>query len=590
MADKSSNFLSNIHDNDYNSPFLKKMLNYTGMIFDRNRDKESLNGLWNFGIDRYDNCVRSKWYEEKSHDAGGRPLPLDYSFDRWEKIRVPACWNVEREKYFLYEGSAVYTRKFIYKNRGEKRVFLKFGAVNYEAKVFLNRKFIGMHRGGSTPFYIEVTGLLEENNRLIVTADNTRKKNNVPNDNTDWFNYGGIYRDVELVRLPETFIRQYFIHLVPGGNFREIRAELSVDGPEKDGTAELEIPGLSVREKIAVKNGKGQAVFKAAPELWSPENPALYNVSLSYKEDRVSDRTGFREIRTEKQDILLNGKPIFLKGISQHEESVRNGKAMSDKEIIENIKIAKELNCNFIRLAHYPHTERAAQIADEMGIMLWEEIPVYWAIEFENPDTYHDAENQLAELITRDSNRASVIIWSVGNENPDTDPRCRFMSGLVLKARKLDPSRLVSAACLVDHINLKIADRLASRLDIIGFNEYYGWYEPDFSKLLKIFQNSKPVKPVIISEFGADAKAGFRNKRGMLGTEEFQLEVYKKQLETIARIPYVKGITPWIMYDFRCPRRLHFTQNYYNIKGLLTADKRKKKLAFYELKRFYKDK
>ena len=240
-----------------------------------------------------------------------------------------------------------------------------------------------------------------------------------------------------------------------------------------------------------------------------------------------------------------------------------------------------------MRLAHYPHSARVAELADELGIMLWEEIPVYWAIDFTNPETYANAENQLTELIKRDQNWASVIIWSVGNENADTDPRFKFMSSLAHKAKELDPSRMVSAACLVDGVNLRIADRLAETLDVIGINEYYGWYEPDFTKLIKIFENSKPTKPAIISEFGADGRLGARGTADDLGTEDCQLAIYRKQLDTIGKIPYVKGTSPWILYDFRCPRRLHELQDYYNIKGLLSADKRHRKLAFYAVRDFY---
>jgi len=246
-----------------------------------------------------------------------------------------------------------------------------------------------------------------------------------------------------------------------------------------------------------------------------------------------------------------------------------------------------------MRLAHYPHTELAARIADEVGILLWEEIPVYWAIEFQRPDTYFNAENQLTELITRDINRASVIIWSVGNENPDTDSRFEFMGKLTDKARELDKTRLITAACLVDNNALVIADRLAEKLDVIGINEYYGWYDPDFSKLPKVFENSNPSKPVIISEFGADCKAGFIEPLGTrddMLSEKFQLDVYEKQIETLSGIEYIKGMSPWIFYDFRCPRRLHFMQGYYNIKGLLSADKTYRKLAFYAMQGFYGNK
>lgn len=362
---------------------------------------------------------------------------------------------------------------------------------------------------------------------------------------------------------------------------------MAVDDSSQNGHGILEIPELGVNKKIAITDGHGGLLFEALPDLWSPKEPKLYKIIVTYENDQITDQVGFREIQVAGTDILLNGEPVFLKGVCYHEESVTHGKALTEEEIIENMRLAKELGCDYIRLAHYPHSEKAAKIADRLGIMLWEEIPVYWAIEFDHPETYKNAENQLTELITRDQNRASVVIWSVGNENPDTDARFRFMSSLVKKAKELDNTRPVSAACLVDHVNMLIADRLAEELDIIGFNEYYGWYEPDFTKLLTIFKNSQPTKPVIISEFGADARAGACGTVDDLGTEDCQLEIYQKQLATIGRISYVKGISPWILYDFRCPRRLHWYQNYYNIKGLLTADKGYKKPAFYALQEFY---
>jgi beta-glucuronidase len=581
------NFQECIHLVDYEKAYYSKMIQGDSLICDYYREKESLNGYWNFGIDQYDNCLRSKWYEEKYYDVDGRQYPVDFSFDTWEKMKVPSCWNMQAEKYFLYEGSAVYTRTFKYKNKGEKRAFIKFGGINYEAKVFLNKQYVGMHKGGSTPFYIEVTGLLEETNRILVVANNTRKRTNVPCENTDWFNYGGIYRDVELLRLPETYIKDFTLNLVPDSNYNKIKATVQVDGSQKNGKALLEIQELKIETEIEIKDGCGSIELDTQPQLWSPENPKLYDTIVTYNDDVLTEKIGLREISVKGTEIYLNGEKIFLKGICAHEESVKNGKAVKEEEIRENYRLAKEMNCNYMRLAHYPHSEKAARIADEMGIMLWEEIPVYWAIDFANQDTYKDAENQLSELITRDRNRASVIIWSVGNENADSDERLKFMSSLAKKARELDPTRLISAACLVDLPTLKIADRLAEYVDIIGINEYYGWYEPDFSKLVKIFENSQPSKPVIISEFGADAKAGERGTKDDLHTEDGQAEVYRKQTNTLKTIPYVKGTSPWILFDFRCPRRLHTMQNYYNIKGLLSADKSYKKPSFYIMQKFY---
>ena len=337
---------------------------------------------------------------------------------------------------------------------------------------------------------------------------------------------------------------------------------------------------------IELKDGFGEILFDAEPSLWSPENPKLYEAVVSFGEDEITDKVGFREIKVDGMDVLLNGKPIFLRGVCAHEESVENGKALTDEERIENLTIAKELGCNFMRVAHYPHSEKMAQFADEMGVMLWEEIPVYWHIAFGNEETYKDAENQLAELINRDYNRASVIIWSVGNENPDTDERYSFMGKLVDFAHAADSTRPVSAACLTYHN--AIADRLEKHIDIIGVNEYIGWYTPDFEKLPLLFENSKPTKPVIITEFGADSLSGYRGTITDKTTEDFQEYFYQRQTELIAEIPYIKGTCPWILYDFRCPRRTHYLQNYYNRKGLLSADKKHRKLAFYVMQKFYK--
>jgi hypothetical protein len=239
--------------------------------------------------------------------------------------------------------------------------------------------------------------------------------------------------------------------------------------------------------------------------------------------------------------------------------------------------------------SHYPHDARFARIADEEGVLLWEEIPVYWAIAFTNPDTYADAENQLSELVQRDRNRASVIIWSAGNENADTDSRFSFMARLVEKARVLDGTRPVSAACLINTTKLAIEDRLAEVLDIIGVNEYYGWYDPDFEKLARILENSNPRKPVILCEFGGGARAGHRGTEEDLFSEDRQEWIYKRQLDLISSCPYIQGMSPWILYDFRCPRRLNRYQELFNRKGLIDSDRKTKKRAFCLLSTFYRD-
>jgi beta-glucuronidase len=598
MDEKSGNYQPDIHNTDYEQCYLEKRLDGSELFNLSGRETESLNGKWNFVPDLYDTCRRASWYKEETAAGSGMPRPLDWDWEGWDRITVPASWNMERPELFYFEGSGVYTRTFRYipRNR-EERLHLRFEGASYRTSVFLNGAFIGTHDGGSTPFNADITGTVKEENRVIVVVDARRSPARIPMENTDWFNYGGIYRDIYLVRTPGVFIKDWFIRLVPDGNFSTVKADIVMSEKTAKGKALLEIPGLGIRQELTVLNGGASASFSAEPELWSPESPKLYEVSITHVPegaekagDLVRDVIGFREITTRGHEIFLNGKKIFLKGICVHEDHEKLGKTTNPEIIRAAIRHLKEMNGNYLRLAHYPHDRRFAQIACEEGVLLWEEVPVYWAVAFENPDTYRDAENQLTELILRDRNRAAVIIWSVGNENADANARHSFMSNLAAKARELDDSRLVSAACLINHEKLKIEDRLAASLDVIGVNEYYGWYDPDFDKLPKILANSDPGKPVLICEFGGGARLGQRGTADDLFTEDKQKALYEKQVETFKKCAYIAGTTPWILYDFRCPRRLNRYQEGFNRKGLIDQDRKTKKAAFEVMRNFYKEK
>jgi len=599
MEKKSGNYASDIHNEDYESEYLGTRLDASTLINIAGRETESLNGKWNFAADLYDTCRRAHWYRSRRFDTDGREFPLDYDWEGWDRIKVPASWNLEKPELHYFEGSGVYTRTFRYipKNSGE-RLFLRFEGAAYRATVFLNGKFIGTHDGASTPFNADISDAVETENRIVVVVDARRIHTRIPMENTDWFNYGGIYRDVYLVRVSPVFIKDWFVRLAPDGTYSTILADVTVasavnDRAQANGTAFLDIPELSIKQEIAIKDGKGEAKISARPELWSPESPKLYNVSISFNSggfsDVVNDRIGFREIKANGHEIFLNGKKIFLRGICVHEDHFALGKTTTEKIIRQTIRDLKEMNGIYLRLAHYPHDARFARIADEEGVLLWEEVPVYWSVAFDNPATYADAENQLSELVLRDRNRASVIIWSVGNENADTDPRLAFMSKLAQKAKAMDSSRFVSAACLINHEKLKIEDRLADFLDVIGINEYYGWYSPNFEHLPKIFANSNPGKPVLICEFGADARLGQRGSVDELWTEDKQKRLYEQQVETFKKCPYIAGTTPWILYDFRCPRRLNRYQEGFNRKGLIDVERKTKKPAFYVMQKFYEE-
>ena len=285
-----------------------------------------------------------------------------------------------------------------------------------------------------------------------------------------------------------------------------------------------------------------------------------------------------------------------MRGIDIHEEApTRSGRAWSEDDARTLLGWAKELGCNFVRLAHYPHNEAMLRVADEMGLLVWGEVPVYWTIQWENPATLRNAENQLTEMITRDHNRASLIIYSVANETPISDARNSFLRQLIRDAHSADPTRLVSAALqneetvegnrFLIHIN----DPIASDLDVMGDNEYIGWYvrRPEDADVTD--WTSKYDKPLIMSEFGGDALFGLHGTASARWTEEYQENLYRHQIVMLKRISFLRGTSPWILKDFRSPRRtLPRIQDYFNRKGLV-SDRGEKKKAFFVLQGFYRD-
>lgn len=579
------NALQALHDEDYARPYDARNLTHAGLIFTGGRSGLSLDGAWNFCVDLLDTGLRQKWFAMQPAAPEDRTEPWDYDPYMGETVPVPSNWQMLKEKWYFYEGSAWYTRALDHAPSADRRQILRIGAANYQARIFLNGQFLGHHLGGSTPFCVELTGHLHEGrNWLMICVNNTRTLDRVPMRNTDWFNYGGIYREVTLYDLPQAFISDLFVRLSADGT--KIEIDVAIDGAES-GYCTMRIPELELEARIAISDGKGGAAIAAAPELWSPDNPKLYKVEAAFNEDAVSDRVGFRTIARRGTEILLNGRPIWLRGISVHEDDKEMGKVTTEADLRRRFEHARALGCNYLRLAHYPHHERAAQLADEMGFLLWAEIPVYWAITFDNPATYADAENQLLELIRRDRNRASVVIWSIGNENPDTDARLAFMSDLAAAARRADSTRLIAAACLVNHARHQIEDRLAAALDVIGINEYYGWYEENIDDLVEIGRNSKPDRPVIISETGADGAIGATAPQRGLFSTAYMTQVYRQQIDILRSLDYVKGMSPWILYDFRVERRQNVFQQGFNLKGLIAADKTTRKPAFDVLAAFY---
>ena len=560
----------------------------------------SLDGQWQTIVDPYESGYYNYRYQPSDNGYFKNAKPksksdlIEYDFDKSATLTVPGDWNTQSDRFFFYEGTIWYKKSFDYQRKPDTRLFVYFGAANYLADVFLNGEKLGQHEGGFTPFNFEITKLVRDTgNFLIVKVDNKRRRDAVPTLMTDWWNYGGLTREVMLIETPTTFVNDYMVQLKPGSRDRVV-GWVKLAGERLNQRITVRIPEAGVVKSFATDgNGLAAIDFSADLKLWSPETPKLYDVTIEAETDRVRDEIGFRGIETRGTDILLNGRPIFLRGVCIHEEApLRGGRAYSREDAVTLLGWAKEMGANFVRLAHYPHNEFMIREADRMGIMVWSEIPVYWTIQWENPATLENARNQLSEVIARDKNRAAVVIWSVANETPLSDARLTFLHNLISHARSLDPTRLLSAAMERHYLDAKtqmIDDPLGEFLDVLGCNEYVGWYDGLPEKADGLEWKSKYQKPLVMSEFGGDALFNHHGDALTRWTEEYQENVYQHQIGMLKRISFLRGTSPWILMDFRSPRRpLPGIQDYWNRKGLV-SDRGEKKKAFYVMQRWYRE-
>jgi beta-glucuronidase len=567
------------------------------------RKSISLNGKWSYIVDPYETGFYDyRWEERKQNDREAywsSDVPenktdrKEHGYSSKYTLKVPGDWNSQDRQFLYYEGTVWYEKTFnAALPKEDEKTYLYFGAVNYRADVYLNGKKLGMHKGGFTPFDFQIpAGLLKsKGNYLVVKVDNKRAKDEVPTLNTDWWNYGGITRDVKLVTVPVSFIQDYSVHLKKGTT-KELEVWVKSVGNKEPVT--IEIPELHLLKTLPA-DSTVITIPVAKLQLWSPANPKLYLVNLKSNTDKLSDKIGFRDIEVKGKQLLLNGKPVFLRGICIHEEIPQEvRRAYSYNDALQLLGQAKQLNANMVRLAHYPHDETMTRVADSLGILVWSEIPVYWTIDFTSEDVLNKAKRQLSEMITRDRNRASIIIWSVGNETPVNEARTKFMSNLVKTAKEMDNSRLVSAALEVHNVNgvQTIDDPLGQYTDLVSVNEYLGWYGGLPSSCRTAKWDVKYNKPLFFSETGAEALGGFHGDSLTRWSEEFQEWYYKEQVQMMKRMPdNFVGLAPWILNDFRSPRRNNpVYQEGWNNKGLFDH-KGKKKKAFYVLKGYYEEK
>lgn len=558
----------------------------------------SLNGKWNYIVDVqergfYDYRMNEmRWgFAQDAHQQSKIDL-VEYNFDTSPQMNVPGDWNTQDDRLFYYEGTVWFRRTFQHQPQAGKRTVLYFGAVNYQAIVYVNGQKMGVHEGGFTPFNFDITSALKPgHNNVIVKVDNKRNRDQIPTNIYDWWNYGGITRDVMLLEVDETYIEDYALQL-DKNDWKHLSGWVQLNQAIAGQTITVSIPELKIKQEVTT-DAKGRALLsiKAKPVLWSPENPKLYNVCLSVGSEQITDRIGFRCIQTRDKQILLNGQPIFLRGVSIHEEApFTQGRTHTVEQSRTLLSWAKEMGCNYVRLAHYPHNELEVRLAEEMGIMVWSEIPVYWTISWQNPATYANAQRQLHDMIYRDKNRAGVVIWSIANETPHSQPRDQFLSNLAQYARTQDSTRLISMAMEVtsaSNYHNRLNDNMNQYVDVVSFNQYVGWYR-DWQDASKMTWEIPYNKPVIVSEFGGGALQGLHGDNETRWSEEYQENMYIENLKMLDKIEGLSGLSPWILVDFRSPARyLPGIQDNFNRKGLISSETGIRKKAFYVMQNYY---
>ena len=549
-----------------------------------------LDGLWRFAIDQDPEYHRGYDYSRAT------------SLRHWESVPVPGCWNRYAERYDLYEGVAWFVREFHLPHLPPDAVAtLHFGGVNYRCDVFLNGQRLGGHEGGYTAFALDASGALNVGaNRLAVRVDNRHLRMRLPAV-LGWYNYGGIHREVRLVVTAEAQIATITVAATPRGagaegtvrvaaaaNHRALTCRVTLRDPQDEVVWEGEAAGA----------GAWLLPFALAQaQPWSPDAPAaLYRCGVELADgERALDRHtvsfGVRRLEVSGRRILHNAEPLHLRGICYLCDHPETGVTCDPEAVRQDLDALEALSVNCLR-SHFPVPDLFLDECDRRGMMLWLEAPIYCVAPpadqrgsiFADDAVTALALQMLEEMVAQAINHPSVIIWSVGNECNTEHPEAEgFFRACVERVRSLDPTRLVSYAALYGGIGC-----VADLVDVISINQYWGWYDrvaqdgigeeqrvtlpielPQLEQCLA--EKSALGRPLLLSEFGADAEPGYRCPDCALWSEDYQAALLARTLEIAARFPAVCGTFPFAFADYRDPSK-PITQHWHglNLKGIVS--------------------
>ncbi|WP_304217079.1 beta-glucuronidase [Phenylobacterium aquaticum] len=581
------------------------------------RSVRDLSGLWRFQMDPTDQGESQKWF------VSGLPEP--------RPIPVPCSWNDLFDDARDYFGTAWYETEFQLDPgwRG-RRLHLRFGSAVYHARVWLNGEYLGEHVGGHLPFAFDVTGLAHEGqpNRLSVSVENKPLLDRVPSvpdvrsarmyqvdfpqTAYDFFPYCGLHRPVVLFTTPDAHLQDVTVTTGLSGSAGLVGVAVTVSGGWS-GAATLTLSGgpKPVSVSISVKNGAGSGQLKLpAARAWSPEDPFLYRLTIKLGGEPGGDeyvlKIGVRTIEVKGSEIRLNGKPIFLTGFGKHEDFPIHGKGLDLPVLVRDYELLKWIGANSFRTSHYPYSEESLMLADEYGFLVIAETPGVSLVFMDPPEIIEARLRQLSqatsELVHRDKNHPCVIMWSLANEpipKPfhtvnDVPPGAveagtRFFERLFAHARTLDKSRPIALVSVQNGP----ADWVGQG-DVICTNSYNGWYAVSgqidvatttLEKEIVALRARHGDKPVIFTEFGADAVAGVHAQPAEMWSEDYQAQLIEAYWQTLRKHPYIVGAHPWAFADFKTAQGIMRVGSL-NQKGVFTRDRRPK-LAAHKLRELW---
>ncbi|MEL7120067.1 MAG: glycoside hydrolase family 2 TIM barrel-domain containing protein, partial [Bacteroidota bacterium] len=548
--------------------------------------------------------------------------PEQLKSDDWYTINLPHTWNdvdAHDEKRGYFMGAGWYKKTIFIPKTNNNKLFLKFEGANQHTAVFVNGKKAGEHKGGYTAFVIDISSLvqLDKKNEIAIRVDNAFNRN-IPPLGADFTFYGGIYRDLWLIRKADTHFD------ITDGSTKGIYFSTKVTEQEATFTVKAKVLHIGNEtkktlsfvlydremKKLAEANmnrgmSKGLSELEANitlnnPHLWSPDDPYLYTVEIKLKddasgivEDTYIDRVGFRWFdMAEDRSFLLNGKPLKLIGVNRHQDFKGLGNALPDPIHRNDMKLLKEMGANFIRIAHYPQDPAILEACDELGILVWEETPLVNHITLAQEFTDNSV-NMVREMIRQHYNHTSVIMWGFMNEillRPNNAYKAnpglvktdyykainKLTNTLNDVCKEEDPSRLTTIAHHGDY-NVYEESGLNDITDVVGWNIYYGWYGNDFNRLgafLDKFHKEHPDKGIIVAEYGAGADARLHSgaPKRFDFTIEWQTAYHASYFQQMMDRPHVTGAAIWNFVDFGSEGRKDAIPRI-NSKGLVNNDR-----------------